>query len=432
MRGGLPAIGARVYGRIRRDVNYELLVGWRYTRAERRNHFVSFISLVSMLGIALGVAALIVVLSVVNGFQREFRDRILAVAAHVQVSGYDGQLADWREVAARVTALPGVAAVAPFINAQVMISLDTTVRGVLLRGIDPALEARTADVERHMRSGRLDALVAGGYGVVLGSALADALGAKPGDPLAVVAPRASAAGDGLAAPRLKQLRVVGTFEIGMHEYDSALALVHLDDARELFETGDAVSGVRLKVDDPFRAPAIAARVAALAREAAVTDWTRSHANLFYAVQTSRNMLILVLALIIAVAAFNIIATLVMAVADKEPDIAILRTLGATPGAIQRIFVIQGVVIGVVGTAAGVILGCLLAWNVDTVVRFIESLTGIRFLDPSVYQIGALPSELRLPDVIATAVVSLVLSLAATLYPSYRAARLRPADALRYE
>ena len=412
-------------------MNYELLVGWRYTRAARRNHFVSFISLVSMLGIVLGVGALIVVLSVVNGFQREFQARILSVASHVQVSGFDGVLADWPRVAAQASVLPGVVAAAPYVNAQAMLSVDANVRGALLRGIDPRLEEQAADIGQHMKSGRLDALVPGAFGVVLGSALAETLGVKIGDGVAMIAPQAGVGGDAIV-PRLRQLQVVGTFEIGMYEYDSALALLNIDDTRALFQLGENVSGLRLKLDDPFRARLVAAQLASIVKDAAVTDWTRSHANLFYAVQTSKNMLVIVLALIVAVAAFNIVATLVMAVTDKEPDIAILRTLGATPGSIQRIFMVQGAVIGVVGTLAGVLVGCLLAVNVSSVIGLVESVFGIRFLDPSVYQIGELPSELRAADVMVTALVSLVLSLVATVYPSWRASKLRPAEALRYE
>ena len=267
--------------------------------------------------------------------------------------------------------------------------------------------------------------------MVLGSALAETLGVKIGDGIAMIAPQAGAGGDAIV-PRLRQLQVVGTFEIGMYEYDSALALLNIDDTRALFRLGDNVSGLRLKLDDPFRARLVAAQLASIVKDAAVTDWTRSHANLFYAVQTSKNMLVIVLALIVAVAAFNIVATLVMAVTDKEPDIAILRTLGATPGGIQRIFMVQGTVIGVAGTIAGVLVGCLLAVNVSSVIGLIESAFGIRFLDPSVYQIGELPSELRTADVLVTALVSLVLSLVATIYPSWRASKLRPAEALRYE
>jgi lipoprotein-releasing system permease protein len=416
-------------------MSYELLVGWRYTRARRaasgRSHFVSFISLVSMAGVALGVAALIVVLSVVNGFEREFRAGILGVTAHVQATGFDGTLEDWRAVAAVAARLPEVEAVAPFVNAQGLFSKDAQVRGTLLRGIDPALEARAADIDRYLREGaKLDDLVAGEMGVILGAELARLLDVKPGDRIALVAPRGGNGGEAL--PRLQQLRVVGLFSVGMHDFDSTLALAHIDDVRKLFELGDRVSGVRLRIADPLRSRYVAAQLATELPRVAVTEWTRSNANLFHAVQTSKTMVVMVVSLLIAIAAFNIVASLVMAVDDKRRDIAILRTLGASPAGVMRVFIVQGAAIGVVGTLFGVVLGVLLAANVPEIAAWVERVFGFKALAPEVYHISQLPSQLRTGDVILTASVALGLCFAATLYPSYRAATLRPAEALRYE
>jgi lipoprotein-releasing system permease protein len=413
-------------------VQYELLVGLRYTRAKRRNHFISFISLTSMLGIALGVAALIVVLSVMNGFQKEVRARILGVVSHVQITGAENQLADWREVARESATQPDVIAAAPFVNAQGMLMLGATVRGVVVRGIVPELEQNVADIGLHMLVGRLDSLVPGDFGIVLGSELARALGAMVGDKVTLIAPQGLVTPAGIL-PRLKQFTVKGIFEIGMFEYDSSLALIRLEDAQKLYGMGDAASGVRLKLRDLFRAREVARDLATRLRgDLYVSDWTRSHANYFRAVQIEKTMMFIILLLIVAVAAFNIVSTLVMAVTDKQPDIAILRTLGASPGGIMKIFVVQGALIGVIGTLLGVVGGIVLALNVDVVVPFLERLFSFKFLSREVYYITELPSDLQRGDVVAIALVSLALSLLATLYPSWRAARVNPAEALRYE
>jgi len=413
-------------------VRYELLVGLRYTRAKRRNHFISFISFLSMAGIALGVAALIVVLSVMNGFQKEVRARILGVVSHVQISGADGRLGDWRgamEVAARQ---PHVVAAAPFVHAQGMLSHGPAVRGTVVRGVLPAAEERVADIGRHMRSGRLDALRPGEFGIVLGADLARALGALTGDRPALIAPQGLVTPAGVV-PRLKQFTVVGVFEVGFQEADAALALVHLEDAQKLYQLGESVSGVRLKLDDLFAARSVAREVAReLGPDANAIDWTRTHANYFRAVEIEKRMIFILLTLIVAVAAFNIVSTLVMLVTDKHADIAILRTLGASPASIVQIFMIQGSLIGVIGTLAGVAGGVVLGLNVDTVVPAIESAFGFKFLAKDVYLIPDLPSEVRAPDVAVIALVSLALSFLATLYPSWRAARVNPAEALRYE
>ena len=413
-------------------MQYELLVGLRYTRAKRRNHFVSFISAVSMLGIALGVAALIVVLSVMNGFQKEIRARILGVASHVQITGPDNELADWRTVAEDARRQPSVVAAAPYVNAQGLLSHDGAVRGVLVRGVLPELENSVADIGSHMAAGRLDALVPGEFGIVLGIDLARALRAYPGDRVTLIAPQGLVTPAGVI-PRLKQFRVVGVFDVGFYEYDSGLALVNLEDAQRLYRLGDRVSGVRLKLDDLFQARTVAREVTrSLARDLYVSDWTRSHANFFRAVQIEKTMMFIILTLIIAVAAFNMVSTLVIAVTDKQSDIAILRTLGASPASIMQIFVVQGALIGVFGTALGVVGGITLALNVDVLVPALERLLSIQFLAKDVYMISDLPSDLQRRDVIAVSAVALALGFLATLYPSWRAARVRPAEALRYE
>ena len=411
---------------------FELFIGLRYTRAKRRNHFISFISLISMAGIALGVAALIVVLSVMNGFQKELRARILGIASHIQITGPDDKLRDWQSVAERARANPQVLAAAPYVNGQAMLAYGADVRGALVRGIDSALEQEVADVGEHMVAGRLDALRPGEFGIVLGAELARALRAFPGDRVTLIAPQGLVTPAGLI-PRLKSFRVVGVFQIGMFEYDSGLALINLADAQRLYQFGDTVSGVRLKLADLFQSREVARELyRSIGGDIAISDWTRSHANFFRAVEIEKRVMFIILTLIIGVAAFNVVATLVMVVTDKQADIAILRTLGATPGSVMRIFLVQGIVIGLLGTALGVIGGILLALNVGTVVPFMERLLNVHVLDPSVYYISELPSDLQHADVVGIATVSLLLSFLATLYPSWRASRVRPAEALRYE
>jgi len=413
-------------------VRYEILVGLRYTRAKRRNHFISFISATSMAGIALGVAALIVVLSVMNGFQKELRARILGVASHVQISGADNRLADWQAVATIAAQEPRVIAAAPFVNAQGLLSAGQAVRGSVVRGILPSREDKVADIGSHMRSGRLDALKAGEFNIVLGSELARALGAQRGDKVALIAPQGQVTPAGVI-PRLKQFTVAGIFEVGMFEYDSGLALVHLEDAQKLFQLGDAVSGLRLRLDDLFAARSVARDLTAkLGRDFYASDWTRSHANFFRAVEIEKRMMFLILGLIVLVAAINIISTLVMAVTDKQADIAILRTLGAAPGSVLQIFMVQGMVLGVVGTLVGVLTGIVTALNIDVIVPAIERAFSIKFLSKDVYLTPDLPSDLQANDVIWIAAMALGLSFLATIYPSWRAGRVNPAEALRYE
>jgi lipoprotein-releasing system permease protein len=413
-------------------VRYELLVGLRYTRAKRRNHFISFISLTSMAGIALGVAALIVVLSVMNGFQQELRARILAVVSHVQLTGPGGRLDDWGRVVSDTARQPRVLAAAPFVNAQGMLAVGQAVRGTVVRGVLPGPEARVSEIGQHMRAGTLAALRPGEFNIIIGTEIARALAVLPGDKVALIAPQGQVTPAGVI-PRLKQFTVAGTFEVGMFEYDSSLALVHLEDAQKLYQLGDSISGVRLKLDDLFAARSVARQLSAsLGGEIYASDWTRSHANFFRAVEIEKRVMFIILLLIVAVAAFNIVSTLVMLVTDKQADIAILRTLGASPGAILRIFVVQGVVIGVIGTVAGIIGGVLLGLNVDTVVPAIENALGFKILAKDVYYISDLPSDVQVADVTTIGLVSLALSFLATLYPSWRASRVNPAEALRYE
>jgi len=413
-------------------VRYELLVGLRYTRAKRRNRFIGINSLVSMIGIFVGVWALIVVLSVMNGFQKEVRTRILGVASHVQISSIDNRLPDWRSIAALAAQHPRVRAAAPFVQGQAMLAAGQAVRGALVRGILPEEEEKVADLGQHMRSGSLADLRPGEFGVVLGADLARGLGVLPGDKVALVAPQGLVTPAGVI-PRLKQFTVVGSFEVGIVDADAGLALVHLRDAQTLYQLGDAVSGVRLRLDDLFAARSVARELMArLPQNVFASDWTRSHANFFRAVEIEKRMMFIILTLIILVAAINIISTLVVAVTDKQADIAILRTLGAAPGSVMQIFIVQGMVIGIVGTLIGAGLGIVTALNIDVIVPAIESAFNIKFLSKDVYLIPELPSDLQAGDVGSIVLMALGLSFFATLYPSWRAARVNPAEALRYE
>jgi lipoprotein-releasing system permease protein len=421
---------------------YELDLGWRYTRSGvRRDGFIGFISAASMIGIALGVAALIIVLSVMNGFQKEVRDRMLSVLAHIEVVSFRGALDDWPKLAQAARGHPQVLAAAPYVGAQALLQRGEALRGVLVRGVDPVLEPQVSDIAQQLRGLRLDALTPGGYGVILGSDLARALGVVAGDKLTLVAPSAQLSIAG-SVPRMRTLTVLGSFESGHAEFDGALALLHLDDAARIFQSlaGDgspAPSGLRLKIRQQLDAPLVAAQLQQRFVEAgqpglSVRDWTRQNRNWFAAVQVEKRMMSLILTLIIAVAAFNLVSTLVMTVNDKRGDIAILRTLGASPRSIMAVFVAQGALVGVVGTAAGVALGCLVAYNVDVIVPAIEQALGVAFLPKDIYLISRMPSDPRAGDIVPIALVSLALALLATLYPSWRAARTDPAEALRYE
>ena len=411
---------------------YELFIGLRYTRAKRRNHFISFISLISLLGITLGMTALITVMSVMNGFQQEVRARILGVASHVQVSSYNGVLSNWQQTADETLKHESVLAAAPYVNAQGMVSYNQKVQGVIVRGVLPEKEDQVADFARMMVSGTLDDLKPSEFGILIGKELAATLAAFRGDKIVLISPQGQVTPAGVV-PRLKQFTVKGIFEAGHFEYDSGLVLIHMADAQKLYRLNDYVSGVRLKLEDLFQAPQVVEELPALLSTSSyISDWTRQHANYFRAIQIEKRMLSLILALIIAVAAFNIVSTLVMAVTDKQSDIAILRTLGASPHSIMKIFIVQGTFIGVFGTILGVIGGVLLAYNVGEVVAFIEWVFNVQFLSREVYYISTIPTDPQLADIVTVAVVSFVLSLLATIYPSYRASKVNPAEALRYE
>lgn len=413
---------------------YELFVGLRYTRAKRKNHFISFISLTSMVGIALGVAALIIVLSVMNGFQSELRSRILGVASHIEITENTNRLSSWQTLADQVQALPNTQANAPYVMAQGMLSYGQSVQGALVRGILPIEEDKVADLGQNMQVGELADLRAGEFNIILGADLARLLGVTIGEKVVLMAPQGQFTPTGVV-PRIKQFNVVGLFQIGMYEYDAGLALIHMSDAAKLYRMGDKVSGLRLKIDDLFDAPAMTADLAKTLTPLGayyITDWTQQHANFFKAIQLEKRVMFIILTLIVAVAAFNIVSTLVMAVTDKRADIAIMRTLGASPRSIMQIFIVQGALIGIIGTFFGAVFGTIVALNIDTIIPFIENLFQVQFLAKDVYYISELPSEVVWGDVVTIIVVSIILSLLATLYPSYKASQINPAEALRYE
>ena len=414
---------------------YELRIGWRYTRAgraTRKNGFISFISGVSMLGIALGVAALIIVLSVMNGFQKEVRDRMLAVVSHIEIYAPGGQaLPDVQKTLAEAKAHPQVTGAAPFIAAQALLARGEDMKGILVRGIDPALESQVTDLVNGKQAQTLADLHSGDFGVVLGAELARSLGVQVGEKVTLVAPSGQVTPAGVV-PRLKQLTVVGTFDSGHYEYDSALAMLHVDDAARIFRL-EGPSGVRLKLRDLHQARTVAAELArSLSGDLYVNDWTRQNRTWFSAVQLEKRMMFIILTLIVAVAAFNLVSTLVMTVTDKRADIAILRTLGASPRSIMGIFVVQGALVGVFGTLAGLLLGLGIAFNIDVLVPALESVFNAKFLPQDIYLISRMPSDPQSSDIVPIALISLVLAFAATLYPSWRASRVNPAEALRYE
>ena len=417
---------------------YEWQVGWRYTRAGRagrRNGFISFISFVSMLGIALGVAALIIVLSVMNGFQKEVTDRMLSVVSHIELLDARGDaLADWQATAQAARQHPAVRAAAPFIATQSLIARGDEMRGAVVRGIDPTLEAAVTPLAAELKDGVLAQLQPGAWNIVLGVELARTLRVKPGDSVTLVAPGGQVTPAG-TVPRLKSFTVAGTFEAGHYEYDSGLALVHLDDAAKLYRL-DGATGVQLRLVDLHQARAVAQQLVqqlqGRSETLLVRDWTRTNRNWFDAVQLEKRLMFIILTLIVAVAAFNLVSTLVMTVTDKRADIAILRTLGASPRSIMGIFVVQGAASGVIGTLGGVLFGLLVAVNIGTLVPALERLLGMAFLPGSIYLISRMPSDPRLSDVLPVALISLVLAFVATLYPSWRASRVKPAEALRYE
>ncbi|MEH3086997.1 MAG: lipoprotein-releasing ABC transporter permease subunit [Xylophilus ampelinus] len=414
---------------------YELALGWRYTRAgraTRRNGFISFISGVSMLGIALGVAALIIVLSVMNGFQKEVRDRMLGVVSHIEIFAPNGAaLPDPARTMAEARRNPEVIGAATFVAAQALIARGEDMRGAIVRGIDPAHEGEVTDVAAALKPEVLQRLVPGQFNVVLGAELARTLGVRTGDPVTLVAPSGQVTPAGVV-PRLKQLTVAGTFDSGHYEYDSALAMLHQDDAARIFRL-EGPTGIRLRIKDLHRAPEVARELAAtLSGDLLIRDWTQQNKTWFSAVQLEKRMMFIILTLIVAVAAFNLVSTLVMTVTDKRADIAILRTLGASPSSIMGVFVVQGAMVGVIGTLAGLALGLVVAFNIDVIVPFLERLFHASFLPKDIYLISRMPSDPQSSDIVPIAVIALILAFVATLYPSWRASRVNPAEALRYE
>ncbi len=411
---------------------YELWIGRRYVRSRSSNSFVSLISMISMLGIAIAVAVLIVVLSVVNGFERELKDRLLAMTAHASIEGARGELTDWEALVAAAPANPRVTAAAPYLDGQALMVFGEALSGVELRGVDPLAEATVSGVDEVFTEGALEDLESGRFRIALGVELAEALGVGMGDKVTVTLATGVVTPAGVI-PRTRRFTVAGIYRVGMYEFDRRLAFIHIEDAQRLYRQRDSVSGVRLAVTEIFEAPVIVREVAiASGQLVLVTDWTRRHVNFFRSIQITKSILFVILLLVIAVAAFNIVSTLVMVVKDKQGDIAILRTIGAKPSSILGVFITQGSIIGVIGTALGVGAGVLLAVNLETVVGFFEAALGIKFLAADVYFISDLPAELQSGDVLRIGGIALVLSLVSTVYPAWMAARTAPAEALRYD
>ncbi len=412
---------------------YELLIGTRHLRSTHRRGFVSFVALISVMGLTLGVATLVVVLSVMNGFERELRVRILSVTSHAMLMGIHGTIDDWREVQQAVQREPGVISAAPYIEAQALVSNKKRVRGVMVRGVLPAEEARTTGLGQQLTAGSLTDLKDGAYNVILGANLAKELRVKVGDDIVIIAPEATATPSGLV-PRMRRFHVTGTFLSGMFEYDNTLALIHMQDAARLYKLGDAVTGIRMTLQDPMRS---IATLMSLMRSLGPdkfngTDWTHTHVNFFRAIQTTKSMMFIILLMIVGVAAFNIVSTLVMIVKEKQSDIAILRTMGVGPQNVLAMFAVQGVLIGLAGTLLGAGLGILLSHNIQSIISGIERTFHVQFMDASVYFMSELPAYVEASDVIRICVVAFVLCALATIYPAWRASRTAPAEALRHD
>lgn len=408
----------------------EFFIGLRYTRAKRRNHFISFISLVSMFGIAVGVTALIAVISVMNGFEKELTQRILGMVAHATVSGVDSSVRDWQHAVEIAQANPHVRGAAPFVERQALLQ-GRRVTGGMIRGMLPEQEPKVSELDQKMLKGRLDDLKPGAFGIVLGNELAMELGVGVGDKVTVYAPEVNVTPIG-AVPRFKRCEVVGIFSVGFQEYDEGLAVMHMDDAERLFQL-DGPTGIRLKLDDMFHAWDIGRELAQrLGQFYRVQDWRSGHANFFSAVSMEKKVMFIILSLIVAVAAFNLVSTLVMLVTDKQADIAILRTLGISPRSIMGVFMVQGTIVGAFGILLGVIGGVALALNLPALVKWIERTFNVEFLSADIYYISEVPSDLHWSDVGWIAAIAVVFCLLATIYPAWRAARTQPAAALRYE
>jgi len=411
---------------------FELLLGYRYTRAKRRNGFISFISLSSIIGIALGVFALITVLSVMNGFQQELRDRILGMTSHMTLSEQMETLGDWQPLYQQVKTIKHVTGAAPNVMGQGMLSYGEKVKGVAIRGVLPEYEPEVADIGSKMVAGSLDDLKKKEYNVIIGVELANALGVSIGDKIMMISPQVSTSIIGVM-PRTKRFTLVGLFEAGMFEYDSGLAIVHMDDAQKLFKMKKNITSLQLKLDDMFETNAVRLSIGEEVEKVLYTrDWTQQHANFFKAIQMEKRMVFIFLTLIIMVAAFNIVSTMVMVVTDKQKDIAVLRTIGATPLSIQIIFIIQGLIIGIIGSVAGGILGVIASLNIDVIVPFFESLFGFKFFPADIYYISNIPSDLHWGDVWLVSGIAFIMTLVATLYPAKKASQIEPAEALRYD
>ena len=407
-------------------------IGLRYTRAKRRTQFISFVTLASVLGIALSVTALITVLSVMNGFVGKISERMLSMTSHATISGLYGQLDNWQALEQQLKTYPHIQGTAPFINGQVMINADRRVNGSVVSGILPDYETRVSDIADKMKMGKLSNLVAGEYGIVLGLEQANYLGVTVGDKVTLISPQVNSTPAGVV-PRMRRFTVVGIFQVGMYEYDRNMALIHMDDAAKLFRMGNTVTALRIKMDDLLNAPQITLALAkSFAGNYSVSDWTMAHDNFFQAIKMEKKVMSIILLLMVAVSAFNIVSTLIMVVTDKRSDIAILKTQGLTSASVMGIFMVLGTVIGILGTILGVICGVLLAINVPEIVSGIENLFHVKFLNAQTYYISELPSELLWSDVWATAGMAFLLSLLATIYPAWQAAKINPAEVLRYE
>ena len=415
----------------------ETFIGLRYTRAKRRSGFVSFISIISIIGIALGVAALITVQSIMNGFESELRDRILGMTAHITITSNNGLLAQWSQVSDSVANFGPVTGAAPFITREALLTHYGNAYGSVIRGVIPRLEEKVAVIGEHMQTGSINALEPGAFNIVLGRGLADMLQAHNGDRIALVVPDPMMTPAGML-PRMRYFNVVGIFELGVQEYDTGLALIHLEDAARLFRIRNGVSGVRLKLRDPFSTHQVKPQIAELIGRKMgdtayeVTDWTETHVNFFRALKTEKMVMFFILALVIGVAAFNMVSTLVMVVTDKRADIAVLRTLGMSAPRVMKVFFVQGALIGLIGVSTGIVVGTLLALNVEPIVAGMEQTFGFKFLSPDVYYVSDIPSEVHCLDIVGTALLACVLCLGAPLYPAWLASRTQPAEALRYE
>jgi lipoprotein-releasing system permease protein len=412
---------------------YEWIIGTRHLRSTHRRGFVSFVALMCVLGLTLGVATLIVVLSVMNGFERELRSRILSVTSHATLMGLHGSLPEWRPIQAAVARQPGVTAAVPYIESEALLTNGKRITGSMIRGVVPEEERSATGLAQHLKAGRLEDLQAGRYNVILGSALARKLDVKVGGSVVVVAPEGTATPSGVV-PRMRRFHVTGLFESGMFEFDSGLALVHMSDAARLYHLGDSVTGIRIALVDPLRAPRVVRELAlALGGEGFyVSDWTKKHENFFRSIEITKTMMFFILLILIMVAAFNIVSTLVMIVKEKQTDIAILRTLGAGPRNVLAMFAIQGVAIGLAGTALGAGLAVLIAHNLQAIVGGLEKLLGTHFLDASVYYMSDLPAYVEGSDVFRVCSVAFLLCVLATIYPAWRASRTAPAEALRHD